>query len=1679
MPGHQSKAKQRETGKTELQEKAPSSGALDSGAPVGMPLFLQGRFAAVQAKRDSAAGDPSEQEAESVAQAIAGPNVKEPAGDSAGVRPLLPAVRERIEPVLGTDLSDVRVHSDAQARQTAAGIGAQAFTSGRDIWLGPNGHAGDVRLMAHEATHVRQQARDGAPRVQRQPDPASVNSCTAPTGVTYDFQGPFLPPFAPFFVQNEVKISSPNESVFKTETVVLDEPVLESIPIVLYAIPIELTDLDPMASPQVCRAPVSSPDKPAPPNFTPATTPAPNALSTPPSNLFRIPGFNAPKIVTAGGVTITPELITDAFVIVSEYHHFSVGAGATTLLKTPQGIRLIDAGVGNQGREALSQALVEKIGGIIGEEPIAEVMITHLHEDHTSLLPRLAEKFPIGKLRVNSLQFADPRFQKLLADIAASQAKGVQDRAAAEFDAKRVEWEKGEGSTIADKNLRERAFEIAKQGAIQEALADLVARPTQVELLVPGEGGKLIVENTPLGDLPSLARAPEDPITEGLHRAGVPGDISDTAVVDPSLGEKQAKQQDKWAKEGESDPTKRSKVDNEVIDTASTSWIIDLPGGNRLMVVPDLRTDDLRRKVKDPTDPTKEARGHFEQALQQLTKSGNKFIAWNMTHHMQSGWVAGENTHIGRVAELVKFTEFMNQVRQTQAAQRAPGQKAPADIVVVSAQHDLARSMIDPATVWLLRSLGFEVFLASSGRDVRLIEATTAGGQKIEGVAGLPYEGLRPSDPLLKESGEALQHLDQKYQLEEARKAPARMKTADKSALKADREANQARIDKARDAIRAAREAYIEAVNSEFGRGPDDVAKPSVAPDPAKPLPAAIQTAEQALRDSMRAPDLADFTSSATPETPIISDTALVLMRLHGDRPLDPLDKQIAESNERLDLLRGKLMDDPIRTKAELINELDQFRKLIKQKLPTSPEASKPALEEELANSQKELDSLTHPKEGQPLYSREPLTGRLIQSRVEAAPVETKASDSVRKAAGIAGRGLGALMVIQTISAEDELIQKVQSGKANTAEAVVGTVKNVQGIAIGVRMMSVIEVHPAEFVVMSVLDIAETALADYATPEQKAVAFAKSGLRAGISLGLMLVGQGMMESGNPYVVAAGFGIMFLTEPIMDLLDSAGLFDAIERWSAFLPSEVTGANQHLRDLMKEYHGILGAMQLAARSNEDLQTIGVGDPEGLRRAANLDMETYRERAVNKERELLTAFDEGYTQAQKEFAGLYELDTLRSQFLILRQQVHQGDELRDDSSRKSALGKFEAIDQTLSLDNMTDEQIEEMPQWEKLREATHDLAKMLGVSDEGLTEGVYPTVAMQSASNVDWEDVWKKQQEIDQMLRSAHYRLDPQAFGLRSQPLFSQGSNARGLYESKLDDAEWEMDILRKLMVQTFAPDSGIGTTEGEVTTGDVELALQQYTNLQDAAIDTAKDRPFTAADLNRRAMAAGPEYRKYVKSHDDYANALQQLRASEMLLNSMALRAARSTAAGPPAPNEVTLPARIQSAISRRELLGLLYLEELDERVSDIHEAEIRALAPILGEGKNVHPLSPDEKDVLQHHELKDYRYGTGTITNRLQDIPNLHLPEKPEDYVNGIGLLVDEDYNARREDEVLVGRMGDAGETTTLSGHHQNEYVVALTPHAISFIGTGRVRVWDQYVQSVTLKELQDMGLAQK
>ena len=79
---------------------------------------------------------------------------------SAG-QPLDAATQETMEARFGTDFSDVRVHADEQAKDSAQAIHARAYTVGSDVVFGEGqyqlGTRDGQRLIAHELTHVVQQ----------------------------------------------------------------------------------------------------------------------------------------------------------------------------------------------------------------------------------------------------------------------------------------------------------------------------------------------------------------------------------------------------------------------------------------------------------------------------------------------------------------------------------------------------------------------------------------------------------------------------------------------------------------------------------------------------------------------------------------------------------------------------------------------------------------------------------------------------------------------------------------------------------------------------------------------------------------------------------------------------------------------------------------------------------------------------------------------------------------------------------------------------------------------------------------------------------------------------------------------------------------------------------------------------------------------------------------------------------------------------------------------------------------------------------------------------------------------------------------------------------------------------------------------------------------------------------
>ncbi len=76
-------------------------------------------------------------------------------------QPLNAATRARMEPRFGHDFSQVRIHTDQRAAESARCVNAQACTVGRDVVFGAGQYAPETsegqRLMAHELTHVVQQ----------------------------------------------------------------------------------------------------------------------------------------------------------------------------------------------------------------------------------------------------------------------------------------------------------------------------------------------------------------------------------------------------------------------------------------------------------------------------------------------------------------------------------------------------------------------------------------------------------------------------------------------------------------------------------------------------------------------------------------------------------------------------------------------------------------------------------------------------------------------------------------------------------------------------------------------------------------------------------------------------------------------------------------------------------------------------------------------------------------------------------------------------------------------------------------------------------------------------------------------------------------------------------------------------------------------------------------------------------------------------------------------------------------------------------------------------------------------------------------------------------------------------------------------------------------------------------
>jgi hypothetical protein len=93
--------------------------------------------------------------------------------------PMSHSLREILRPSFHSTVEDVRIHADSAATRAVRGLGAEAFTVGRDVYVDPDQYrAAGPALIAHELTHVGQQMAAGTrslqPRVRFTGTPAAL-----------------------------------------------------------------------------------------------------------------------------------------------------------------------------------------------------------------------------------------------------------------------------------------------------------------------------------------------------------------------------------------------------------------------------------------------------------------------------------------------------------------------------------------------------------------------------------------------------------------------------------------------------------------------------------------------------------------------------------------------------------------------------------------------------------------------------------------------------------------------------------------------------------------------------------------------------------------------------------------------------------------------------------------------------------------------------------------------------------------------------------------------------------------------------------------------------------------------------------------------------------------------------------------------------------------------------------------------------------------------------------------------------------------------------------------------------------------------------------------------------------------------------------------------------------------
>lgn len=139
------------------------------------------------------------------------------------------------------------------------------------------------------------------------------------------------------------------------------------------------------------------------------------------------------------------------------------------------------------------------------------------------------------------------------------------------------------------------------------------------------------------------------------------------------------------------------------------------------------------------------------------------------------------------------------------------------------------------------------------------------------------------------------------------------------------------------------------------------------------------------------------------------------------------------------------------------------------------------------------------------------------------------------------------------------------------------------------------------------------------------------------------------------VMGLGLAVTMAGERILSLF---GLDESVERWASYPPGSVTEVNQNINRVLNDYRALIGNRRLQARTDEELRQLGVTDVSAFRAAAQRDAANLRSELSAKESELTGLFESAYGDARGAWVGLPVLDQQAAEFTRLRAEARGSD-------------------------------------------------------------------------------------------------------------------------------------------------------------------------------------------------------------------------------------------------------------------------------------------------------------------------------------------------------------------------------------------------------------------------------------